>query len=162
MLGSRHNYKCNYYGHTRQEGGVSRLKKHLTGGRLARYHDVQSYKSMPSEVKRLMVDHLKGVRAETVRKKKADREMQERIISRRQRDEDDDDEPEIYAEHLPDEHQRRTKAQSKVESREAEQRGNFQVGSGSGSGSRVGGEAQSHRFFNVGDYFTQIPVPIQE
>ncbi|MQM13992.1 hypothetical protein Taro_046919 [Colocasia esculenta] len=61
MLGSRHNYKCNYCGHTGQGGGVSRLKKYLTGGLLARYHDVQGCKSVPSEVKRLMVEHLKGV-----------------------------------------------------------------------------------------------------
>ncbi|MQL87971.1 hypothetical protein Taro_020536 [Colocasia esculenta] len=96
-LGSRHNYKCNYCGHTRQGGGVSRLKKHLAGGRLAGYHDVQGCKSVPAEVKRLMIEHLKGVRAETQRKR-ADRKMQERIISGRQRDEDDDDEPEIHAE----------------------------------------------------------------
>ncbi|MQM02056.1 hypothetical protein Taro_034817 [Colocasia esculenta] len=56
--------------------------------------------------------------------------MQERIISGRHRDEDDDDEPEIYAD-----------------------------GSG-GSGSRVGGEAQSRRFSNVGDYFTHISVEV--
>ncbi|MQL92036.1 hypothetical protein Taro_024655 [Colocasia esculenta] len=125
---------------------ASRLKKHLAGGRLTRYHDVQSCKLVPFEVKRLMVDHLKGVRAETARKK-ADREMQERIISRRQRDEDDNDEPEFYAEHLPDEHQRwirLIRAQSRVESWEAEQRGSFEVGSDSvsGSGSRVGDEVQ--------------------
>ncbi|MQM11324.1 hypothetical protein Taro_044235 [Colocasia esculenta] len=71
-LGSRHNYKYNYCDHTRQGGGVSRLKKHLA-------------------VKRLMVEYLKDVRVEAVRKR-ADREMQERIISGRQRDEDDDDE----------------------------------------------------------------------
>ncbi|MQM02052.1 hypothetical protein Taro_034818 [Colocasia esculenta] len=63
-LGSRHNYKCNYCGHTGQGGGVSRLKKHLAGGRLAGYHDVQGCKSVPAEVKRLMIEHLKGVRAE--------------------------------------------------------------------------------------------------
>ncbi|MQL99394.1 hypothetical protein Taro_032120, partial [Colocasia esculenta] len=63
-----------------------------------------------------------GVRAEAQRKR-ADREMQERIISGRQRDEDDDDEPEIHAEYVPD---------------VPEQRGSFEVGSGSGgSGSRV-------------------------
>ncbi|MQL77196.1 hypothetical protein Taro_009597 [Colocasia esculenta] len=61
--------------------------------------------------------------------------MQERIISGRQRDEDDDDEPEIHAEYVPD---------------VPEQRGSFEVGSGSGgSGSRVGGEAQSCRFSNM-------------
>ncbi|MQL97000.1 hypothetical protein Taro_029682, partial [Colocasia esculenta] len=126
-LGSRHYYKCNYCGHTRQGGGVSRLKKHFAGGRLTGYHDVQGCKSVPVEVKRLMIEHLKGVRAET-QKKRADREMQERIISGRQRDEDDDDEPEIHAEYVPN---------------VPEQRGSFEVGSGSGgSGSRVGGEAQ--------------------
>ncbi|MQL82444.1 hypothetical protein Taro_014927, partial [Colocasia esculenta] len=132
MLGSRHNFKCNYCGHTRQGGGVSCLKKHFAGGRLTGYHDVRGCKSVPSEVKRLIVDHLKGVWAEIARKK-ADREMQKRIISGRQRDEDDDDKPEIYAEHLPDEYQ---------------------------SGSRVGGETQSRRFSNVGDYFTRIPIPV--
>ncbi|MQL83055.1 hypothetical protein Taro_015539 [Colocasia esculenta] len=76
-----------------------------------------------------MIEHLKGVRVETIRKR-ADREMHERIISGRQRDEDDDDEPEIYAD------------------------------SSGGGGSRVGGEAQSHRFSNVGDYFTHIPAEV--
>ncbi|MQL98054.1 hypothetical protein Taro_030754 [Colocasia esculenta] len=76
-----------------------------------------------------MIEHLKGVRTDTIRKR-ADMEMQERIISRRQQDEYDDDEPEIYAD-----------------------------GSG-GSGSRVGGEAQSRRFSNVGDYFTHIPTEV--
>ncbi|MQL75067.1 hypothetical protein Taro_007448, partial [Colocasia esculenta] len=70
----------------------------LGSGRLAGYHDVQGCKSVPSKVKWLMVEHLKGVRAETVTKK-GDREMQDRIISRRQGDEDDDDELEIYAKH---------------------------------------------------------------
>ncbi|MQL85336.1 hypothetical protein Taro_017846 [Colocasia esculenta] len=59
-----------------------------------------------------MVEHLKGVWAETVRKR-ADREMQERIISGRQRDEDDDDEPEIYAEHVPDQPLRQTREQTR-------------------------------------------------
>ncbi|MQL79469.1 hypothetical protein Taro_011889 [Colocasia esculenta] len=72
-----------------------------------------------------MVEHLKGVRAETVRKR-GGREMQERIISGRQRDEDDDDELEIYTKHW-------------VQS---------------------WGEAQSRRFSNVGDYFTQIPTEV--
>ncbi|MQM13850.1 hypothetical protein Taro_046777 [Colocasia esculenta] len=144
-LGSRHNYKYNYCGHTEQGGGVSRLKKHLAGGRLAGYHDVQGCKSVPAEVKRLMIEHLKGVRADTQRKR-ADREMQERIISGRQRDEDDDDEPEIHAKYVPD---------------VPEQKGSFEVGSGSGgNGSRVGGETQSRRFSNVGDYFTHIPTDI--
>ncbi|MQL96777.1 hypothetical protein Taro_029452 [Colocasia esculenta] len=157
-LDSRHNYKCIYCGHTGQGGGISRLKKHLAGGRLAEYHDVQGCKSVPTEVKRLMVEHLKGVRAETVRKR-ADREMQERIISGRQRDEDNDDEPKIYAEHVPDQPLSRSRQQTRVESWEAEQRWSFEVGSGSGgSRSRVGGEAQSHRFSNVGDYFTHIPA----
>ncbi|MQM00727.1 hypothetical protein Taro_033466 [Colocasia esculenta] len=162
-LGSRHNYKCNYCGHTGQGGGVSCLKKHLAGGRLAGYHDVQGCKSVPAEVKRLMIEHLKGVRAETIRKR-ADRDMHERIISGRQRDEDDDDEPEIYAEYVPDgpdQPLRRTREQTRVESWEAEQRGSFEVGSGSGgSGSRVGGEAQSRRFSNVGYYFTHIPAEV--
>ncbi|MQL75939.1 hypothetical protein Taro_008327 [Colocasia esculenta] len=132
-LGSRHNYKCNYCGHTGQGGGVSRLKKHLAGGRLAGYHDVQGCKSMPTEVKRLMIEHLKGVRAETVTvRKRANKEMQERIISRRQRDEDDDDELEIYAEHVLDQPLRRSRQQTRVESWEAEQRGSFEVGSCSG------------------------------
>ncbi|MQL70518.1 hypothetical protein Taro_002859 [Colocasia esculenta] len=100
-LGSRHNYKCNYCSYTGQGGGVSRLKKHLAGGRLAGYHDVQGCKSVPVEVKRLMIEHLKGVRAE-MQRKRADREMQERIISGKQRDEDDDDEPQIHAEYVPD------------------------------------------------------------
>ncbi|MQL81841.1 hypothetical protein Taro_014303 [Colocasia esculenta] len=159
-LGSRHNYKCNYCGHTGQGGGVSRLKKHLAGGRLAGYHDVQGCKLVPAEVKRLMIEHLKGVRAKTVRKR-TDREMQEKIISGRQGDEDNDDEPKIYAEHVPDQPLRRTREQTRVESWEAEQRGSFKVGSGSGSsGSRVGGEAQSRRFSNVGDYFTHIPAEV--
>ncbi|MQL99899.1 hypothetical protein Taro_032634 [Colocasia esculenta] len=144
-LGSRHNYKCNYCSHTEQGGGVSRLKKHLAGGRLAGYHDVQGCKSVLAEVKRLMIEHLKGVWAE-MQRKRADREMQERIISGRQRDEDDDDEPEIHAEYVPD---------------VPEQRRSFEVGSSSGgSGSRVGGEAQSRRFSNVGDYFIHIPTDI--
>ncbi|MQL71935.1 hypothetical protein Taro_004261 [Colocasia esculenta] len=141
-LGSRHNYKYNCCGHTGQGSGVSRLKKYLAGGRLAGYHDVQGCKSMPTEVKPLMVEHLKGVRADTVRKR-ADKEMQERIMSRRQRDEDDNDEPETYAEHVPDQPLRRTRQQTRVEPWEAEQRGSFKAGSGSGgSGSRVQGEAQ--------------------
>ncbi|MQL86882.1 hypothetical protein Taro_019416 [Colocasia esculenta] len=54
-----------------------------------------------------------------------------------------------------------TREQTRVESWEAEQRGSFEVGSGSGgSGSRVGGEAQSRPFSNVGDYFTHIPVEV--
>ncbi|MQL99561.1 hypothetical protein Taro_032285 [Colocasia esculenta] len=122
-IGSRHNYKCNYCGHTGQGGGVSRLKKHLAGGRLAGYQDVQGCKSVSAEVKRLMIEHLKGVRAESQRKK-VDKGMQERIISGRQRDEDDDDEPDVPL--IP------------------EQIGSFEVGSGSGgSVSRVGGETQS-------------------
>ncbi|MQL95302.1 hypothetical protein Taro_027968 [Colocasia esculenta] len=97
-MGNRHNYKCNYYGHMGQGGGVSRLKKHHAGGRLAGYHDVQGCKSVPAEVKRLMIEHLKGI-------------------------------------------------------------GSFEVGSGSGgSGSRVGGETQSCRYSNVGDYFNHIPT----
>ncbi|MQL87163.1 hypothetical protein Taro_019702 [Colocasia esculenta] len=60
-LGSRHNYKCNYCHYTGQGGGDSCLKKYLAGGRLAGYHDVQGCKSVPAEVKRLMVEHLKGV-----------------------------------------------------------------------------------------------------
>ncbi|MQL75185.1 hypothetical protein Taro_007550 [Colocasia esculenta] len=109
------------------------LRRLPTIRRWRRVHDVQGCKSVPTEVKRLMVEHLKGVRVETVRKRE-DREMQERIISGRQRDEDDDDEAEIYAEH---------------------------VGSGSGgNGSRVGGEARSRRFSNVGDYFTHIPAEV--
>ncbi|MQL90658.1 hypothetical protein Taro_023251 [Colocasia esculenta] len=127
-LGSRDNYKCNYCGHTGQGGGISRLKNYLAGGRLTGYYDVQGCKSVPAEVKRLMIEHLKGVRAETQRKR-ADREMHEKIISGRQRDEDDDDEPEIHAEYVPD---------------VPEQRGSFEVSSGSGgSRSRVGGEMQS-------------------
>ncbi|MQL76143.1 hypothetical protein Taro_008536, partial [Colocasia esculenta] len=149
-LGDRQNYKCNYCGHTGQGGGVSRLKKHLASGRLAGYHDVQGCKSVSAEVKRLIIEHLKGVRAETQRKR-ADRDMQERIISGRQRDDDDDDDPEIHAEYVLD---------------VPEQRGSFEVGSGSGgSGSRVGGEAHSRWFSNVGDYFTHmagdIPIPEQ-
>ncbi|MQL74109.1 hypothetical protein Taro_006451 [Colocasia esculenta] len=129
VMGNRHNYKCNYCGHTGQGGGVSHLKKHLAGGRLAGYHDVQGCKSVPTKVKRLMIEHLKGVRAESQRKK-ADREMQERIISGRQRDEDDDEEPDV-----PD---------------VPEQIGSFEVESGSGgSGSRVGGETQSRRYSNI-------------
>ncbi|MQL79949.1 hypothetical protein Taro_012399 [Colocasia esculenta] len=101
------------------------------GTALGSYYDVQGCKSVPAEVKRLMIEHLKGVRVETIRKR-ADMEMQERIISGRQ-----------------------------VESWEAEQRGSFEVGSGSGgSGSRVGGEAQSCQFSNVGDYFTHIPAKV--
>ncbi|MQL95014.1 hypothetical protein Taro_027672 [Colocasia esculenta] len=117
-LGSRHNYNCNYCGHTRQGGGISLLKMHLAGGRLVGYHDVQGCKSVLAEVQRLMVKHLKGVRAETVRKR-ANRVMQERIILGRHQDEDDDDEPEIYAEHVPDEPLRRTREQTRVESWEA-------------------------------------------
>ncbi|MQL81633.1 hypothetical protein Taro_014095 [Colocasia esculenta] len=56
---------------------------------------------VPREVKKLMIEHLKHVRAETTRKR-ADKEMQERIISGRERDEDIEDEVEMYAEYVPD------------------------------------------------------------
>ncbi|MQM05641.1 hypothetical protein Taro_038459 [Colocasia esculenta] len=79
MLENRHNFKCNYCGFTGQGGGVSRLKKHLAGDRLAGYHDVQGCKMVPREVKKLMIEHLKHVRAETARKR-ADK----RIISGRE------------------------------------------------------------------------------
>ncbi|MQL83123.1 hypothetical protein Taro_015613, partial [Colocasia esculenta] len=39
MSCSKHNFKCNYCSFTGQGGGVSQLKKHLAGGRLAGYHD---------------------------------------------------------------------------------------------------------------------------
>ncbi|MQL75947.1 hypothetical protein Taro_008317 [Colocasia esculenta] len=147
MLGSRHNFKCNYCSFTEQGGGVSRLKKHLAGGRLAGYHDVQGCKMVPSEVKKLMIEHLKHVRAETTRKR-ANKEMQERIISGRERDEDIEDEVEMYAEYVPDldVQERRARAQSRAETWEGDQRAahrvSFQgaqheVGSGSGSGSAV-------------------------
>ncbi|MQM08677.1 hypothetical protein Taro_041537 [Colocasia esculenta] len=42
VLGSRHNYKCNYYGYTGQAGGVSRLKKHLIYYRDASWRRVSS------------------------------------------------------------------------------------------------------------------------
>ncbi|MQM01068.1 hypothetical protein Taro_033817 [Colocasia esculenta] len=71
--------------------------------------------------------------------------MQERIISRRERDEDIEDEVEMYAKYVPDPdvQERRAKTQSRAEACEADQRAtyivNFQgaqqeVGSGSGSG----------------------------
>ncbi|MQM06197.1 hypothetical protein Taro_039015 [Colocasia esculenta] len=101
MLENRHNFKCNYCGFVGQGGGVSRLKKHLAGGRLAGYHDVQGCKSVSKEVKKAMIEHIKQVRAETTRKK-ANKEIAERIISGRQRDEEDDDEVQMYAEYVPD------------------------------------------------------------
>ncbi|MQM00736.1 hypothetical protein Taro_033477 [Colocasia esculenta] len=167
MLGSRHNFKCNYCSFTGQGGGVSRLKKHLAGGRLAGYHDVQGCKMVPSEVKKLMIEHLKHVRAETSRKR-ADKEIQERIISGRERDEDIEDEVEMYAEYVPDPdvQERRARAQSRTEAWEGEQRVAYRVSFqgaqhvvGSGSGSAVGGVGgtQSRRFSNVGDYFTRLP-----
>ncbi|MQL73402.1 hypothetical protein Taro_005759 [Colocasia esculenta] len=169
MLGSRHNFKCNYCSFTGQGGGVSRLKKHLAGGRLAGYHDMQGCKMVPSEVKKLMIEHLKHVRAETARKR-ADKEIQERIISGRERDEDIEDEVEMYAEYVPDPdvQERRARAQSRAEAWEGGQRvahrvsfqgAQLEVGSGSGSGSAVGGAdgTQSRRFSNVGDYFTRPP-----
>ncbi|MQL69052.1 hypothetical protein Taro_001340 [Colocasia esculenta] len=154
MLGSRHNFKCNYCSFTGQGGGVSRLKKHLAGGRLAGYHDVQGCKMVPSEVKKLMIEHLKHVRAETTRKR-ADKEMQERIISGRERDEDIEDEVEMYAEYVldPDVQERRARAQSRAEAWEAQ----HEVGSGSGSAVGGAGGTQSRRFSNVGDYFTRPP-----
>ncbi|MQL91191.1 hypothetical protein Taro_023796 [Colocasia esculenta] len=144
MLGSRHNFKCNYCSFTGQGGGVSRLKKHLAGGRLAGYHDMQGCKMVPSEVKKLMIEHLKHVRPDTARKR-ADKEIQERIISGRERDEDIEDEVEMYAEYVQE---RRARAQSRAEAWEGEQRvahivsfqgAQHEVGSGSGSGSAVGG-----------------------
>ncbi|MQL94876.1 hypothetical protein Taro_027538 [Colocasia esculenta] len=166
MLENRHNFKCNYCDFTGQGGGVSRLKKHLAGGPLAGYHDVQGCKSVPREVKKLMIEHLKQVRAETARKK-ADKEIQERIISGRERDKDVDDEVEMYAEYVPDPdvQERLARAQSRAETWEGDQRAthrvSFQgtqheVGSGSGSGSAVGSSG-SRRFSNVGDYFTRPP-----
>ncbi|MQM05543.1 hypothetical protein Taro_038352 [Colocasia esculenta] len=158
--------KCNYCGFTGQGGGVSRLKKHLAGGRLAGYHDVQECKMVPREVKKLMIEHLKQVRAETARKK-ADKEIQERIISRRERDEDVDDEVEMFAEYVPDPdvQERRARAQSRAEAWESEQRVAHRVSfQGAqhevGSGSAVGGAGgtQSRRFSNVGDYFTRPPL----
>ncbi|MQL85332.1 hypothetical protein Taro_017849 [Colocasia esculenta] len=147
MLENRHNFKCNYCGFVGQGGGVSRLKKHLAGGRLAGYHDVQGCKSVPKEVKKAMSEHIKQVRTETARKK-ADKEIAERIISGRQRDEDDDDEVQMYAEYVPDPdvQERLARAHSRAEAWEADQRAghrmSFQgaqheVGSGSGSGSAM-------------------------
>ncbi|MQL69170.1 hypothetical protein Taro_001444 [Colocasia esculenta] len=52
---------------------------------------------VPSEVKKLMIEHLKHVRAKTARKR-ADKEIQERIISGRERDEDIEDEVEMKGE----------------------------------------------------------------
>ncbi|MQL83680.1 hypothetical protein Taro_016184 [Colocasia esculenta] len=120
MLENRHNFKCNYCGFTGQRGGVSRLKKHLAGGRLAGYHDVQGCKLVLREVKKIMIEHLKQVRAETARKK-ADKEIQERIISGRERDEDVDDEVEMYAEYVPDPNvlERLARAQSRAAAWEA-------------------------------------------
>ncbi|MQL91343.1 hypothetical protein Taro_023953 [Colocasia esculenta] len=128
MLENRHNFKCNYCGFTGQGGGVSGLKKHLAGGRLAGYYDVQGCKSVPREVKKLMIEHLKQVRAETARKK-ADKEIQERIISERERDEDVDDEVEMYAEYVPDPdvHERLARAQSRAEAWEDDQRAAHRV-----------------------------------
>ncbi|MQL86131.1 hypothetical protein Taro_018670, partial [Colocasia esculenta] len=123
MLGSRHNFKCNYCSFMGQGGGVFCLKKHLTGGRLAGYHDVHGCKMVPNEVKKLMIEHLKHVQAETTRKR-VDKEMQERIIPRRERDEDIEDEVEMYAEyvHDPDVQERRARAQSRAEAWEGDQR----------------------------------------
>ncbi|MQL85156.1 hypothetical protein Taro_017654 [Colocasia esculenta] len=100
-----------------------------------------------------MIEHLKRVRAETARKK-ADKEIHERIISGRERDEDVDDEVEMYAEYVsdPDVQERLARAHSRAEAWEAQ----HEVGSGSGSGSAVGGSG-SRRFSNVGDYFTRPP-----
>ncbi|MQM11229.1 hypothetical protein Taro_044134 [Colocasia esculenta] len=171
MLENRHNFKCNYCDFTGQEGRVSRLKKYLAGGRLTGYHDVQGCKMVPREVKKLMIEHLKHVRAETARKR-ADKEMQERIISGRERDEDIEDEVKMYAEYVPDPdvRERQARAQSRAEAWEGDQWAAHRVsfhgaqhevgsGSGSGSGSTVGGAGgtQSRRFSNVGDYFTRPP-----
>ncbi|MQL86739.1 hypothetical protein Taro_019272 [Colocasia esculenta] len=158
MLGSRHNFKCNYCSFTRQGGGVSRLKKHFAGGRLVGYHDVQGCKMVLSEVKRFMIDHLKHVRVETARKR-ADKEMQERIILGRERDEDIEDEVEMYAEYVPDldVQERRGRAQSRAEAWEADQRAAYrvsfqgaqhEVGNGSGSGSEGGTKAKSEAYFS--------------
>ncbi|MQL68848.1 hypothetical protein Taro_001130 [Colocasia esculenta] len=58
MLGSRHNFKCNYCSFMGQGGGVSRLNKHLAGNRLAGYHNVHGCKMVPIEVKKFMTKHL--------------------------------------------------------------------------------------------------------
>ncbi|MQM06153.1 hypothetical protein Taro_038977 [Colocasia esculenta] len=109
-----------------------------------------------------MIEHLKQVRTETARKK-ADKEIQERIISGRERDEDVDDEVEMYAEYVPDPdvHERLARAQSRAEAWEGDQRAAHRVSfQGTqhevGSGSMVGGSG-SRRFSNVGDYFTRPP-----
>ncbi|MQL75321.1 hypothetical protein Taro_007703 [Colocasia esculenta] len=139
-------------------------EKHLAGGRLVGYHDVQGCKSVLREVKKLMIEHLKQVRAEIARKK-ADKEIQERIISGRERDEDVDDEVEMYAEYVPDPdvQERLARAHSRAEAWEGDQRAAHRVSFqgtqhelGSGSGSAVGGSG-SRRFSNVGDYFTRPP-----
>ncbi|MQL95981.1 hypothetical protein Taro_028651 [Colocasia esculenta] len=70
-----------------REVASPRLKKHLAGGRLVGYHDMQGCKILSVEVKWLMVKHLKGVWAEIA--KKAAREMQKRIIFGMQGDDDD-------------------------------------------------------------------------
>ncbi|MQL86023.1 hypothetical protein Taro_018549 [Colocasia esculenta] len=104
---------------------------------------------VPREVKKLMIEHLKQVRAETARKK-ADKEIQERIISGRERDEDIDDEVEMFTEYVsdPDVQEMRARAQRRAEAWEGDQRAvhrvsfhgaQHEVGSGSGSGSAVGG-----------------------
>ncbi|MQL99027.1 hypothetical protein Taro_031741 [Colocasia esculenta] len=74
--------------------------------------------------------------------------MQERIISERERDEDIEDEVEMYAEYVsdPDVEERQARAQSRTERWEGDQRtahrvsfhgAQHEVGSGSGSASRV-------------------------
>ncbi|MQL92660.1 hypothetical protein Taro_025289 [Colocasia esculenta] len=83
---------------------------------------------------------------EETARKRADKEMQERIISGRERDEDIEDEVEMYAEyvHDPDVQERRARAQSRAEAWEADQRAAYRVSFqgaqhevGSGSGLRV-------------------------
>ncbi|MQM08814.1 hypothetical protein Taro_041672 [Colocasia esculenta] len=91
------------------------------------------------------VSLLKKHLAKTARKK-ADKEIQERIISGRERDEDVDDEVEMFAEYVsdPNVQERRDRAKSRAEAWEGDQRAvhrvsfhgaQHEVGSGSGSGS---------------------------
>ena len=66
---NRHFFKCNYCGHVGRGGGVSRLKKHLAGGRTAGYNEIHPCKNVPKDIKILMSQHLKEAKIERQRKK---------------------------------------------------------------------------------------------
>ena len=80
---NRHFFKCNYCGHLGREGGVSRLKKYLAGGRIAGYNEIHPCKNVPKDIKILMSQHLKEAKIERQRKKIEKDAVERRLTGRR-------------------------------------------------------------------------------